>query len=37
MPDTQSLGAIPHIVLGCYLLVLLAFGIQGLSPPSRRQ
>ena len=29
MPDTQSLGAIPHIVLGCYLLVLLAFGIQG--------
>ena len=29
MADTQGLGAIPHIVLGCYLLVLLAFGIQG--------
>jgi hypothetical protein len=29
MPETSGLGSIPYIVLGLYLLVLLAFGIQG--------
>ncbi|MEE3259116.1 MAG: sodium:solute symporter family protein [Candidatus Latescibacterota bacterium] len=29
MTETTGLGSIPHIVLGLYLLVLLAFGIQG--------
>ena len=28
MPD-HSLGSIPHIVLGFYLLLLLTFGLQG--------
>ena len=29
MPETAGLGAVPYIVLGLYLCVLLVFGIQG--------